>query len=67
MRAVVLCLVLAGCAQPRIKVVCPPLHSWTVEFQKNMAAETRIHREDCPNLIEGIRQMVDLRIRCNVR
>ncbi len=64
MRAVLLCLVLAGCAQPRLKVVCPALHPWTADFQKGMAAEIRAQRQNCPNLIEAARQMEQVRKAC---
>ncbi|GFE97010.1 hypothetical protein DmGdi_20830 [Gluconobacter sp. Gdi] len=64
MRVVLLCLALAGCAQPRLKVVCPALHPWTVDFQKGMAAEIRAHRQECPNLIESALQMEKIRKRC---
>jgi len=64
MRAVLLCLVLAGCAQPRIKVMCPALHPWTTDFQKQMAAEIRSHRQECPALIESALQMEEVRRKC---
>ncbi|KXV39253.1 hypothetical protein AD942_10850 [Gluconobacter japonicus] len=64
MRAVLLCLVLAGCAQSRMKVVCPALHPWTADFQKQMAAEIREHRMECPNLIESALQMEEVRRKC---
>ena len=64
MRVVLLCLVLAGCAAPRIKVVCPALHPWTTDFQKGMAAEIRAHRQECPNLIESALQMEKVRKNC---
>jgi len=66
MRAVLLCLVLAGCAQPRIKVMCPALHPWTADFQKSMAAEIRAHRQDVPKLIETALQMEKIRKKCGM-
>lgn len=65
MRVVLLCLVLAGCAQPHLKVVCPALHPWTADFQKRMAAEIRAHYLDSPNLVEAARQMEGLRRTCS--
>ncbi|GAD09873.1 hypothetical protein GFGA_1c0883 [Gluconobacter frateurii NBRC 103465] len=64
MRAVLLCLVLGGCAQSRIKVVCPALHPWTADFQTGMAAEIRAYRQECPNLIESALQMEEVRKKC---
>lgn len=64
MRAIVLCLVLAGCGQPRIKVVCPALHPWTADFQTKMAAEIRAHRQECPALIESALQIEEVRKNC---
>lgn len=64
MRTALLCLVLAGCAQPRIKVMCPALHPWTADFQKQMAAEIRAHRQECPALIESALQMSTIRKQC---
>ncbi|GAP24050.1 hypothetical protein GLF_0932 [Gluconobacter frateurii NBRC 101659] len=66
MRAVLLCLVLAGCAQPRIKVMCPALHPWTADFQTEMAAEIRAHRQECPHLVEAARQIAVVRTTCGV-
>ena len=65
MRAVLLGLVLAGCTQPRIKVVCPALHPWTAKFEKNMAAEIRAHRSECPSLIDGVAQFAKVRSECS--
>lgn len=67
MRAVLLCLVLAGCGQPRIKVVCPALHPWMADFQKEMAAEIRTHRQDCPALIQSAIQMSRIHKFCNIQ
>jgi len=67
MRAVVLCLVLAGCAQSRIKVVCPALHPWTADFQKQLAAEIRAHRQECPTLIQSAIQMSRIHKLCNIQ
>lgn len=64
MRIVLLCLALAGCAQPRLKVVCPALHPWTADFQEGMAAEIRAHRQDCPNTIQAALQMEQTRKKC---
>ncbi|GFE96314.1 hypothetical protein DmGdi_13870 [Gluconobacter sp. Gdi] len=66
MRIVLLCLALAGCAQPRLKVVCPALHPWTADFQKGMAAEIRAHRQDCPNTVEAALQMEKVRKKCGI-
>jgi len=67
MRAVLLCLVLAGCAQPRIKVMCPALHPWTADFQTEMAAEIRAHRQECPALIQSAIQMSRIHKLCNIQ
>ena len=64
MRVVLLCLALAGCAQPRLKVVCPALHPWTADFQKGMAAEIRAYRQKCPNIIQAALQMEQTRKKC---
>ena len=67
MRVVLLCLVLAGCAAPRIKVVCPALHPWTIDFQKQMATEIRAHRQDCPALIDEVVEISKIRAYCGTK
>lgn len=57
LRAVLLRLVLAECAQSHRKVVCPALHPWTADFQKQLAAEIRAHRLEYPALIQSAIQM----------
>jgi len=67
MRAVLLCLVQGGCAQSRMKVVCPALQLWTADFQTEMAAEIRTHRQDCPALIQNAIQMSRIHKLCNIQ
>ncbi|GBD55727.1 hypothetical protein NBRC103581_00294 [Gluconobacter wancherniae NBRC 103581] len=67
MRAIALCLCLAGCAGTRVKVICPALHPWSAEFQKEMAIEIRAHRQECPALVESAVQMSQIHSECLVR